>query len=167
MSGIETIGEVPGFRSVASTQTAPLSASSRAGARCSAPMNSAPGSNTAAQSEAASPGMWSIGMQERWSTERAPAAIATGTEPCELSCSTCARSVIPRSCARSPIRLRSWFEKAIDSTKMSSAVARVSDCTRASMPSTSSIQLAERVSVGDSVRKQRRDGPRLRHLVKS
>ncbi len=46
----------------------------------SAPRNSAPGSSTAAHSAAASGATSSGCRQARWSTERAPAASATGTE---------------------------------------------------------------------------------------
>ena len=80
ITGIEAIGDVPGLKSVASTQIAPASASARAGGRCSPPISSAPGSSTAAHSEAASGATSSGCMRERWSTERAPQSSATGTE---------------------------------------------------------------------------------------
>ena len=71
---------------------APAPASSRAGAVCSAFISSAPGSSTAAVSEAPSGATSSGWISERWSTERAPHSSATGTERCVESCSTCARS---------------------------------------------------------------------------
>jgi hypothetical protein len=102
MTGSEETGDVPGFRSVASTQMAPASARSRAGATRSAPRNSAPGSRTAAHSAAARGATSSGCRHARWSTERAPAARATGTERLALNCSTWARSGTPSRAAIAP-----------------------------------------------------------------
>ena len=121
ITGSEAIGDVPGLKSVASTQIAPASASARAGGVASAFISSAPGSSTAAVSEAASGPTSSGWMTERWSTERAPRRSATGTERMVESCSTCARSGRPRSVAIAPMRSSCSSPNATDSTKMSSA----------------------------------------------
>ena len=121
-TGIENTGEVPGLASVASTKIAPASMIARPGARCSAPRNSAPGSSTAAQRACASGPMSSGWIIDRWSTLRAPAASATGTERRQDSCSTWVRSASPDAAASSPISSRCSRPNAIDSTKMSSAV---------------------------------------------
>src|SRR4029450_9539269 len=63
----------------AGDQLAPAPASPRAGGVCSSLMSSAPGSSTAAHSAAASGATSSGCRQARWSTERGPAARATGT----------------------------------------------------------------------------------------
>ncbi len=76
---------------------------------------------------------------ERWSTDRAPAASATGTERWEANCSTWQRSATPAEAASAPIRSRSSFENAIDSTKMSSARTLPGSMTSGSIASTSSI----------------------------
>ena len=106
ITGIDAIGDVPGLKSVASTQIAPASTSARAGGRSSAFISSAPGSSTAADSDAASGAMSSGCMRERWSTERASQSSATGTERIVESCSTCARSGRPVTRAIAPMRAR-------------------------------------------------------------
>ena len=105
-TGIENTGEVPGLASVASTKMAPASMIARPGARCSAPRNSAPGSSTAAHAASASGPMSSGWIIERWSTLRAPAASATGTERMQESCSTWVRRASPEAAASSPISSR-------------------------------------------------------------
>ena len=93
ITGIEATGEVPGLRSVASTQIAPASASSRAGARVLGVHQLGARQQHRGASRSAASGATSSGwISERWSTERAPHSSATGTERCVESCSTCARS---------------------------------------------------------------------------
>ena len=93
---------------------------------------------------------------ERWSTERALCFSATGTERIVVNCSTWARRRTPFALASSPMRSRSSSPNAIDSTKMSSALA----CSSASGSISSHLVHPGRgrVAVGYGVGEQRGPG---------
>ena len=134
MTGIEATGEVPGLRSVASTQIAPASASARAGAVCSPPSSSAPGRSTAAQSAAAS-GATSSGCRQREVVDRARARTPARPAP-----SGARRTARRGRAAAGPCRARSRpcgpGASLVKATRLDEDVERVdvARCARAPRP---------------------------------